>query len=142
MVPTFIVIPVLYLFAAIRSVESMNLLGVLSANSTATGNASQVFNASSDAFPPNCTDICESVVQTSNTCATFSCLCSSNRETNITNCVNCIISVKPTEAVIDQGQGIIDRASIPPFIHPLRLCTSPSPSLIFHSVRRYSDSGF
>ncbi|KAJ7575650.1 hypothetical protein C8J56DRAFT_900954 [Mycena floridula] len=67
------------------------------------------FIASQGDFPPQCANSCDNVIQTSNSCGTFSCLCSSIRETNITSCINCIVAVRPTEAIIQQAQDILNQ---------------------------------
>ncbi|ESK84073.1 hypothetical protein Moror_11472 [Moniliophthora roreri MCA 2997] len=60
-------------------------------------------------IPQSCQGICNVIIDTINTCATFQCLCTPENSNNLTSCVDCISAIKPNETVIEEAQGILNQ---------------------------------
>ncbi|KAK7030855.1 hypothetical protein VNI00_013963 [Paramarasmius palmivorus] len=60
-------------------------------------------------IPSSCRGVCNIIINTINTCATFQCLCTPGNSNNLTSCVDCIVAIKPNQTVIEEAQGILNQ---------------------------------
>ncbi|KAJ3712548.1 hypothetical protein DFJ43DRAFT_54408 [Lentinula guzmanii] len=58
-------------------------------------------------IPTQCQTQCTTVLNTISTCTTDSCICTTDNANEMESCVNCLISLDPTEDMIEEGNEIL-----------------------------------
>ncbi|KAJ3994716.1 hypothetical protein F5050DRAFT_430246 [Lentinula boryana] len=62
-------------------------------------------------IPTQCQTQCTTVLNTISTCTTDSCICTTDNANEMESCVNCLISLDPTEDMIEEGNEILSSLS-------------------------------
>ncbi|KAF8198171.1 hypothetical protein K438DRAFT_701448 [Mycena galopus ATCC 62051] len=60
-------------------------------------------------IPTQCQSACNAVVDNSNTCTTFQCLCTPANDAAVLSCVNCVTSFNQSGTAIVDGQDILNQ---------------------------------